>query len=182
MLKAMRRNHTREAYLKLIGKMRTIIPGVTISTDMISGFCGETEEDHQDTLSLMREVEYDAAYMYAYSMREKTHAHRKLQDDVPEAVKKRRLAEVIDVFRSTLDRKVQREVGRQHLVLVEGTARRSNQQLQGRSDTNQRVVFDKVDGIVPGDYVLVEIESATAQTLKGKAISKSSIAEWSSGQ
>jgi tRNA A37 methylthiotransferase MiaB len=95
----MRRNHTREAYLELITRIRTIIPDVALSSDFICGFCDETEEEFQDTLSLLEEVKYDMAYLFAYSMREKTHAHRRMQDNVPEDVKKRRLIEMIDTFK-----------------------------------------------------------------------------------
>jgi tRNA A37 methylthiotransferase MiaB len=95
----MRRNHTREAYLELITRIRTIIPDVALSSDFICGFCDETEEEFQDTLSLLEEVKYDMAFLFAYSMREKTHAHRRMQDNVPEDVKKRRLIEMIDTFK-----------------------------------------------------------------------------------
>lgn len=170
-LERMRRNYTREAYLELIQDMRRIIPNVAISTDMISGFCGETEEDHQETLSLMREVEFDAAFMFAYSLREKTHAHRALVDDVPEEVKQRRLREVIDTFHTTLHKKVQREqIGKTHVVLIEGDSKRSANDFQGRADNNMRVVFPKPAScnLSPGQYALVQIESATTITLKGK--------------
>ena len=99
MLTRMRRNHTREAYLDLITRIRTIIPDVALSSDFICGFCDETEEEFQDTLSLLEEVKYDMAFLFAYSMREKTHAHRRMQDNVPEDVKKRRLIEMIDTFK-----------------------------------------------------------------------------------
>ena len=177
-LSAMRRNYSREAYLKLIDKAREVISGVTISTDMISGYCGETETDHAETISLMKHVEFDAAFMYAYSMREKTHAHRNLDDNVPEKLKKKRLAEVIETFHSTLNRKIQREIGQMHLVLVEGESRKSKNQLQGRSDTNQRIIFDKVAGVAAGDYAIVRIDSANAITLKGTFQEKSSIGEY----
>jgi tRNA A37 methylthiotransferase MiaB len=99
MLTRMRRNHTREAYLELIARIRTIIPDVALSSDFICGFCDETEDEFQDTLSLLEEVKYDMAFLFAYSMREKTHAHRRMQDNVPEDVKKRRLIEMIDTFK-----------------------------------------------------------------------------------
>ena len=178
-LSAMRRNYSREVYLDLVDNIRRIVPQATISTDMISGFCGETEEDHQATLSLMREVQYDQAFMFAYSMREKTHAHRALVDDVPADVKNRRLREVIETFHEVLGEKIVREIGRQHLVLVEGDSKRSSDQLAGRSDTNQRVIFDKPESVQPGDYCIVEIESANTVTLKGKFVEKSSLQAWS---
>ena len=99
MLTRMRRNHTREAYLDLITHIRTIIPDVALSSDFICGFCDETEEEFADTLSLIEKVQYDMAFLFAYSMREKTHAHRRMQDNVPEDVKKRRLIEMIDTFK-----------------------------------------------------------------------------------
>ena len=94
----MRRGYTRETYLTLIERVRELLPHVAISSDFISGFCGETEDDHQQTLSLLRAVQFDKAFMFAYSMREKTHAHRRLSDDVPEEIKQRRLSEVIQAF------------------------------------------------------------------------------------
>ncbi len=99
MLNRMRRNHTREAYLDLITHIRTIIPDVALSSDFICGFCDETEEEFADTLSLIEKVQYDMAFLFAYSMREKTHAHRRMQDNVPEEVKKRRLIEMIETFK-----------------------------------------------------------------------------------
>jgi tRNA A37 methylthiotransferase MiaB len=99
MLARMRRNHTREAYLDLVRHIRSKVPGVALSSDFICGFCDETEEEFSDTLSLVEEVQYDMAFLFAYSMREKTHAHRKMQDNVPEPVKKERLTRLIDTFK-----------------------------------------------------------------------------------
>lgn len=99
MLKRMRRNHTREAYLELIEHIRTKIPGVALSSDFICGFCDETEAEFEDTISLLESVKYDLAFLFAYSMRERTHAHRRMQDNVPEDVKKTRLTRMIDVFK-----------------------------------------------------------------------------------
>ena len=150
-LERMRRGYSREAYLDLISDARAIIPDVSISSDFISGFCGETESEHAETLSLMESVRYDQAFMFAYSMRGKTHAHRTMVDDVPEDVKKRRLAEVIEVFRRNVqDRNEEVEVGRTRLVLVEGESKRSTPEdrvWSGRTDGNKRVVFD--DGPIP---------------------------------
>ncbi len=173
-LERMRRPYTREQYLELIDTMRDIIPGVSLSTDMITGFCGETEKEHQDTLRLMKEVRYDLAYMFAYSERERTLAHRKYDDDVPEDVKKRRLTEVITQQMNIQEELNRMEIGKRHLVLVEGTSKRSDQQLSGRTDTNKMVVFDRQD-FIPGDYAEVEITDCTSATLKAKAICKSSI-------
>ncbi|EJK61235.1 hypothetical protein THAOC_18317 [Thalassiosira oceanica] len=125
-LERMRRGYSREAYLDLIADARSAIPGVSISSDFIAGFCGETEAEHLETLSLMKEVRYDQAFMFAYSMRGRTHAHRTMADDVPEDVKARRLSEVIDVFRRNVQaRNEEVEVGTARLVLVEGESKRS---------------------------------------------------------
>lgn len=144
-LHRMRRGYDREAYVQLFKRAKEIIPNVCISTDMITGFCGETEEEHRDTLSLMEECKFDQAFMFAYSTREKTHAHRTLEDDVPEVVKLRRLQEVIDVFRSNLMTKNRAaEGGQVRLVLVEGYSTRSTPavpMLTGRTDGNKRVIF-----------------------------------------
>ena len=174
MLERMRRPYTRDQYLQLIEKMKGIIPGLSLSTDIIAGFCGETEEEHQQTLSLMREVEYDLAYMFAYSERERTLAYRKFEDDVPEEVKKRRLSEIISQQMSIQHRRNHDEIGQRHVVLVEGTSKRSEQQLSGRTDTNKIAVFDRKE-FEKGDYVEVEITGATSATLIAKPIAKTSI-------
>jgi tRNA-2-methylthio-N6-dimethylallyladenosine synthase len=174
MLERMRRPYTRDQYLQLIEKMKGIIPGLSLSTDIIAGFCGETEEEHQQTLSLMREVEYDLAYMFAYSERERTLAYRKFEDDVPEEVKKRRLSEIISQQMSIQHRRNNDEIGQRHVVLVEGTSKRSEQQLSGRTDTNKIAVFDRKE-FEKGDYVEVEITGATSATLIAKPIAKTSL-------
>jgi len=177
MLERMRRPYTREQYLKLIDRMREIIPGVSLSTDIIAGFCDETEEEHEATMSLMKIVEYDLAYMFAYSERERTLAARKFEDNVPEDVKKRRLSEIIQQQMSIQEKNNKDEVGRRHLVLVEGTSKKSEQQLSGRTDTNKMAVFDRRD-FQKGDYVEVEVTDYTSATLIAKPIQKSSIAEF----
>lgn len=174
MLERMRRPYTRDQYLQLIEKMKGIIPGLSLSTDIIAGFCGETEEEHQQTLSLMREVEYDLAYMFAYSERERTLAYRKFEDNVPEEVKKRRLSEIISQQMSIQHRRNHDEIGHRHVVLVEGTSKRSEQQMSGRTDTNKIAVFDRND-FEKGDYVEVEITGATSATLIAKPIAKTSL-------
>jgi tRNA A37 methylthiotransferase MiaB len=118
----MRRGYTREAYLELAQKIRDRIPGVSISSDFISGFCGETDAEHLDTISLLEQVKYEHAFMFAYSMREKTNAHRKLQDDVPEPVKLARLDHVIKTFRTEMVSRYESEVGQTHLVLIDGVS------------------------------------------------------------
>jgi len=144
-LQRMRRGYTREAYLELIDDVRGLIPDVAISSDFITGFCGETEEEHRDTLTMMEKVQFDQAFMFAYSMRGKTHAHRTMEDDVPADVKSRRLNEVIDCFRDNVQlRNVETEIGKLRLVLIEGEAKRStaeNRTWSGRTDENKRVVF-----------------------------------------
>jgi tRNA-2-methylthio-N6-dimethylallyladenosine synthase len=176
-LERMRRPYTREQYLKLIYHMREVIPGVTLSTDIITGFCGETEEQHQDTLSLIGEIKFDLAYLFAYSERERTLAHRKFEDDVPADVKQRRLQEIIHVQRSGSTEINKLEVGRTHLVLAEGYSKRSDEKLLGRTDTNKVVIFDRNDYVL-GDYVEVRITDSTSATLFGDPIRKSSIAEF----
>lgn len=140
-LERMRRGYSREAYLELIQQIKETIPDVALSSDFISGFCGETEDEHKDTLSLMETVQYDQCFMFAFSMREKTPAYRKYKDDVPMEVKKRRLNEVIETFNSVLKTKNLKELKKKHLVLVEGVSRKSENELSGRSDSNKKVIF-----------------------------------------
>ncbi|MCW9708099.1 tRNA (N6-isopentenyl adenosine(37)-C2)-methylthiotransferase MiaB [Aliifodinibius sp. 1BSP15-2V2] len=177
-LERMRRPYTREQYFDLVEKMRDIIPGLTLSTDIITGFCGETEEEHEDTLTLMAKVKYDLAYMFAYSERGRTLAQRKYEDDVPEDIKKRRLSEIIKQQMEIQEELNKQEIGRRHLVLVEGTSKRSDEQLCGRTDTNKMVVFDRKD-FQKGDYVEVTITDCTSATLMGEPVQKSSIQEFS---
>jgi MiaB/RimO family radical SAM methylthiotransferase len=189
-LERMRRGYTREAYLALVQRMREAIPGVALSSDFIAGFCGETLHDHRETLSLMTEVEYDMAFMFAYSMRARTRAAYRLEDDVPAEEKQRRLAEIIDTFQACVTRRNALERGREHIVLVEGKARKWDPDaptLTGRTDTNKRVVFS--DGSVPclasgvpvklapGDYALVRITDSTQHTLLGEPLGRSSLVE-----
>lgn len=144
-LKRMKRGYSRETYLELMVNVHSIIPDVAITSDFISGFCGETELEHQDTISLLQQVRYDQAFMFAYSLREKTHAHRVMEDNVPEDVKLKRLQEVIATFRESVQQKnEEKERGRLRLVLVEGEAKRSksgNRLYSGRTDQNKRIVF-----------------------------------------
>ncbi|KAF1315737.1 Cdk5 regulatory subunit-associated protein 1, partial [Globisporangium splendens] len=152
MLQRMRRGYTREAYMALVENMRARIPGVAISSDFIAGFCGETEEEHQDTISLMRHVGYDQAFMFAYSVRARTHAAHRMEDDVPSDVKLRRLQEVIDTFSEVVTKKNKVEDSdRLHVVLVQGPSRRSSDDkpmLTGLTDTHKRCVFP--DYMLPG--------------------------------
>ncbi len=173
-LDRMRRTYTREEYLQLIERGRELCPGISFSTDIIAGFCGETEAQHQDTLSLMREVRYDHAYMFKYSERPQTYAARKLEDDVPEDVKQRRLEEIIELQNRHSKESNEEEIGRVHTVLVEGTSKKSDAQLFGRTDTNKGVVFDRKD-YEKGDYVKVRIDDCTSSTLLGTPLEKTTL-------
>ncbi|GAB4822700.1 hypothetical protein N2152v2_009746 [Parachlorella kessleri] len=167
-LERMRRGYSREAYDALVAHVREAIPAVALSTDIISGFCGESEEDHAATLDLMRRTGFDQAFMFAYSDREKTYAAKHLQDDVPEEVKGRRLAEVIAAFREGLHQRCQQEVGRRHLVLVEGSSRRSEADLTGRTDTFKRAVFPDLP--VPASYAAVASAGLLARQLAAAGV------------
>jgi tRNA-2-methylthio-N6-dimethylallyladenosine synthase len=175
-LDRMRRTYTREEYLSLIDRARDLCPGVSFSTDIIAGFCGETEAQHEDTLSLMRAVRYDHAYMFKYSERPQTYAERKYEDDVPEDVKQRRLEEIIELQSEHALESNQKEIGRVHTVLVEGTSKKSDEQFFGRTDTNKGVVFDRED-YEKGDYVKVRIDDCTSSTLLGTALEKTTLTE-----
>jgi tRNA-2-methylthio-N6-dimethylallyladenosine synthase len=177
MLERMRRPYTREQYIDLTRHMKAMIPGLSLSTDLIAGFCGETEEEHQDTLSLLREVRYDLAYMFAYSERDRTLAARKYVDDVPEEVKQARLSEIITLQRSIVHENNQNEIGRRHIVLVEGLSKRSDEQMSGRTDTNKMVIFDRRD-FQPGQYVEVVITSANSATLIADPIGSTTLHEF----
>ncbi len=173
-LQLMNRTYSREWYIKKIDRIREVLPGCGISSDMISGFCSETEEDHKQTLSLMEYCGYELAYMYYYSERPGTLAERQLEDDVPLEVKKRRLQEVVDLHRNHSLKGMQKEIGRIHKVLIEGNSKKSDEHWAGRSDNNKVVVFPKEEniafqagGLQKGDYANVLIESCTAGTLIG---------------
>jgi tRNA-2-methylthio-N6-dimethylallyladenosine synthase len=168
-LARMRRTYTRDEYLDLVARARRIVPGIAFSTDIIAGFCGETEEEHQDTLSLMRAVRYDHAFMFMYSERPNTYAQRKYEDDVPEEVKKRRLTEIINLQSEHSIESNRRDVGTEQIVLVEGSSKRSEEQLAGRIDSNKMVVFDRGD-CQPGSYVKVRITDCTSATLFGEVV------------
>ncbi|GAA6090611.1 mitochondrial tRNA methylthiotransferase CDK5RAP1-like [Tachysurus ichikawai] len=185
-LQSMRRGYTREAYLELVENIRKIIPEVSLSSDFIAGFCGETEEDHQQTLSLIREVGYNVGFLFAYSMRKKTHSYHRLHDNVPVEAKKRRLEELISVFREEASKLNTALIGSTQLVLVEGESKRSPEDLCGRNDGNVKVIFPRKDlpsdpasintaPVKPGDYVLVKITSANSQCLRGHAFSHTSL-------
>lgn len=168
-LQLMNRTYTREWYMKKIDRIREILPDCALSTDVITGFCTETEEDHQDTMAIMEYAKYELAYMFAYSERPGTLAARRYQDDVPEDVKKRRLAEVVALHRRHSLEGMQKEVGRTCKVLIEGVSKRSDAHYFGRNDQNKVVVFPK-ENFRKGDYVMVKIDDCTAGTLIGTIV------------
>ncbi|MCC6837387.1 MAG: tRNA (N6-isopentenyl adenosine(37)-C2)-methylthiotransferase MiaB [Bacteroidia bacterium] len=168
-LEMMNRGYTREWYMNRIDSIRKIIPDCAISMDIITGFCTETEEEHQDTLSLMEYVKYDFGYMFAYSERPKTLAERKYKDDVPAEVKSRRLAEIVDLQLKHSALRTKEGLGKVHRVLVEGVSKKSKEQLFGRNSQSLVVVFPK-ENYKPGDYVNVLAESCTGATLIGKVV------------
>lgn len=167
-LQMMNRTYSREWYISKVDRIREIIPDCGLSTDMIAGFCTETEEDHQESLSLMEYCKYDLAYLYFYSERPGTLAARRFEDDVPLDVKKRRLQELVDLYRDHSLISMQKDVGKTFKVLVEGYSKKSDNELHGRADNNKVVVFPK-ENFKKGDYVMVKITSCTAGTLLGKS-------------
>ncbi|MDC8003077.1 tRNA (N6-isopentenyl adenosine(37)-C2)-methylthiotransferase MiaB [Aureisphaera galaxeae] len=173
-LKEMNRQHTREEYFELIDTVKRIIPDCGISQDMITGFPTETEEDHQDTLSLMEYVKYDFGFMFMYSERPGTMAARKLEDNIPEEVKKRRLTEIVDLQQKHSAYRTQEFVGKTVEVLIEKESRKSDAQWSGRTQQNTVAVFPKEHYKV-GDFVMVKIEDCTSATLIGKAVGYSKV-------
>lgn len=168
MLKAMNRQHTRQEYLDLIKEAKKLVPEIAFSQDIIVGFCGETEQDHQDTLSLMKEVEYDYGYMFAYSERPGTPAHKKMEDNIPDEVKKRRLQEVIDLQGELSTMRMKGYVGKVHEVLIDGESKKDKNQWKGRTSQNVVMVFDKKEGQKLGDLVQVYAYDSTRGTLLGR--------------
>lgn len=164
MLLKMNRKYTREGYMERVRKIREILPDCAITTDIIAGFCSETEEDHQDTLSLMKEVGYDSAFMFQYSLRPNTKAARHFTDDVPLKEKTRRLNEIIELQNRLSLESNQKSLGKVYTVLIEGVSKRSDQQLIGRTPQNKTCVFD-AKGYKIGDYVNVKVTSCTSATL-----------------
>jgi len=170
-LKLMNRTYDRDWYINRVDAIRRIIPDCGISTDIITGFCSETEEEHQETLSIMDYVQYVYAYMFAYSERPGTLAAKRYDDDVPEDVKKRRLQEVVDKQRAHSALRLQHQVGKVHKVLIEGFSKRSDKDFSGRNDQNSMVVFPVTGNFKVGDYVNVIGESCTSATLIGRIVS-----------
>ena len=167
-LKAMNRQHTREEYFELIDNIKKLIPDCAISQDMISGFPTETEEDHQDTLSLMKYVKYDFGFMFAYSERPGTLAERKMEDDIPLEIKKRRLQEIINLQQEHSLYRTQEQAGKTVEVLIEKPSKKSDAHWAGRNSQNTVVVFPK-ENYKTGDFVNVKITDCTSTTLLGEA-------------
>jgi tRNA-2-methylthio-N6-dimethylallyladenosine synthase len=166
MLERMNRQHTREEYIQLIDKIHEILPDCSISQDMIAGFCGETEEDHQDTLSLMEYVKYDFGFMFAYSERPGTPAAKRMEDDVPLETKKRRLSEIINLQQQHGLHRMQQFIGKTVEVLIEGNSKKSEAHWMGRNSQNAVAVFPKGNEKI-GDLVMVKINNCTSATLIG---------------
>ena len=169
-LEAMNRGYTREWYLDRIAAINRILPGCGISTDIITGFCSETEEDHLDTLSLLKEVKYDYAFLFIYNERPKTLAERKFKDDVPEEIKSRRQSEIVAIQRDNSAIKTKAGVGKVHEVLIEGFSKKSDEMFMGRNTQNTVIVFPKLN-YKKGDYVNVLVTSCTSSTMIGEIVS-----------
>ena len=165
-LKRMNRKYTRQGYLNRIASIRKFMPECAISTDLIAGFCGETDAEHQDTLSLMQEIGFDSAFMFKYSAREGTSAHKNLQDTVSEEVKSRRLEKIIALQQELSHKSNQNDIGKSFEVLIEGTSKRSENHYFGRNSQNKVVIFPKGEHTV-GEYIHVKITSCTSATLFG---------------
>jgi tRNA-2-methylthio-N6-dimethylallyladenosine synthase len=167
-LQMMNRTYTREWYIAKVERIRQVIPDCGISSDVITGFCSETEEDHADTLTLMESARYDMSYMFAYSERPGTLAAKRYPDDIPLAVKKRRLDEIVQVQNRLSLESNRRDLGRTFTVLIEGDSKRSDQQWMGRNTQNKVIVFPKGNhALAKGDYVQVRVEDCTQATLIG---------------
>ena len=170
MMKLMNRRYDREWYMDRIAAIKRIIPGCGLSTDIMCGFHSETEEDHQETLSMMREVGFDSAFMFKYSERPGTYAAKRLEDNVPEEVKSRRLQEIIDLQMELSRQSNEKDLGKEFEVLTEGFSKRSREQLFGRTDQNKVVIFDKKKHRI-GEFVKVKITGFTSATLLGESLS-----------
>lgn len=169
-LKLMNRTYDREWYINRVDAIRRILPDCAISSDMIAGFCTETEEEHQDTLSIMEYTQYSMSYMFFYSERPGTLAAKKYEDDVPEEVKKRRLKEIVDLQMDISLKVNQKDIGQTFKVLIEGDSKRSDQEFKGRTSQNKMVNFPKKGDFRPGEYVMVRISDATSGSLRGDIV------------
>lgn len=168
-LKRMKRRYSREEYLEKIAMIKEIIPDAQISTDIIAGFCGETDEDHYQTIDLMKRAKFDFAYMFKYSERPGTLAARKYIDDVPEIIKNKRLSEIIELQNSLSLESKKKDIGKIYEVLVEGSSKKSPGKNMGRTSQNKVVVFPEANS-KPGEYVMVKIEKCTSATLIGSIV------------
>ncbi|XP_060875212.1 mitochondrial tRNA methylthiotransferase CDK5RAP1 isoform X2 [Metopolophium dirhodum] len=187
-LEKMRRGYTRESYLSLAQHIRDRLPGVTYSSDFIAGFCGETDEEFEDTISLMETVKYHNAFLFAYSMREKTTAYRRYKDDVPHEIKVERVKKMFNVFRRDAEILNKQFVNTEQLMLVEGESRRGPSDLCGRTDGNIKVIIPNTklpleesslnQDIKPGDYITVKIIESNSQVLKGMPLKHTSLREY----
>ena len=171
-LQLMNRTYTREWYLAKVARIKELMPECSISSDIIAGFCTESEEDHQETLSIMQLAQFDYAYMYYYSERPGTLAEKRYEDDVPLEVKKRRLQEIVDVQWHLSNNSNKNEVGKVYEVLIEGNSKKSDQEWMGRTSQNKVVVFPKTfeknkKNLTKGDYVSILITDYTKGTLMG---------------
>ncbi len=166
-LKLMNRTYDRAWYQERVNKIYNIMPDCAISSDMIAGFCTETEEEHQDTLSMIPFANYSMSYMFFYSERPGTLAAKKLEDDIPLEIKKRRLQEIIDLQQKTSRAHNQRDIGSVFKVLIEGDSKKSDQYFKGRNSQNKMLIFPKQSNYQPGAYVQVQVTDATSATLKG---------------
>ncbi len=173
-LDLMNRTYTIEHYLNIIDKAREIIPGVSFSTDIIAGFPTETQEDHLSTLDVLQKVRYDGAYMFKYSAREGTKAY-KMEDDVPEEIKSKRLSQIIDIQQRIASEINQELIGKEEIVLIEGFSRKSDDYFSGRTDSNKIAIIPVSEEISVGDYVKIKINRATSATLFGDYIEKVSL-------
>ena len=170
-LNLMNRTYTREWYLNKVKRIREVMPDCGLSTDVISGFCTETEEDHQDTLSVMELSRFDMAYMFSYSERPGTLAARRYEDDIPEDVKKRRLIEIINLQNGHSRESYKGDIGKTFEVLIEGSSKKSDKDWSGRNSQNKMVVFPKNEQpLKKGDYIQVRITNATSATLLGEIV------------
>jgi tRNA-2-methylthio-N6-dimethylallyladenosine synthase len=169
-LELMNRGYTREWYLEKVRRIREILPDCAISTDIITGFCSESDEEFEETLSLMEQVRYEHAFMFAYSERPNTAAAKRMEDDVPEKVKKDRLRRVIELQLRVSKEKNQQDIGKTFSVLIESSSKRSEDDWAGRNDQNKMVIFPKNGNHQPGDYVRVRVNKASSATLIGEMV------------
>jgi tRNA-2-methylthio-N6-dimethylallyladenosine synthase len=169
-LELMNRTYDREWYMERVDSIYRIIPDCAISSDMITGFCTETEEEHQDTLSMISYAKYSMSYMFFYSERPGTLAAKKLKDDIPEEIKKRRLQEVVDLQMKTSLEVNLKDIGKTFKVLIEGDSKRSNLEFKGRNSQNKMINFPKKDGLKAGEYTWVKVTSATSGSLRGEIV------------